>query len=138
MTRSFLATAPGRAGIIGNPTDMYGGSVISCSTQERAAVLIEPSDDLSFHLSSDTFIVRSPDDLKLDGGYFDVAKSICDFLDLSDRKFSLRWGCNVPFSAGLSSSSAVMVSMLSAILAFFDRDEHLYSCLLYTSPSPRD
>ncbi|HCK09863.1 hypothetical protein MK139_15380 [bacterium] len=127
MTRSFLATAPGRAGIIGNPTDMYGGSVISCSTQERAAVLIEPSDDLSFHLSSDTFIVRSPDDLKLDGGYFDVAKSICDFLDLSDRKFSLRWGCNVPFSAGLSSSSAVMVSMLSAILAFFDRDEHLYS-----------
>ena len=126
MPGTYLATAPGRAGIIGNPTDMYGGSVISCSTQERAAVLIEPSDRLSFHIADEAFVVDGPEDLLLDGGYFDVAKAICDFLDLSEETFSLRWSCNVPFSAGLSSSSAMMVSMLSAILAYLDRDEHLY------------
>ena len=126
MPGTFLATAPGRAGIIGNPTDMYGGSVISCSTLERAVVLIEPSDQLSFEVAGNTFVVESPEDLVLDGGYFDVAKAICDFLDLSEERFSLRWSCNVPFSAGLSSSSAMIVSFLSAILAYLDRDEHLY------------
>ncbi len=127
MSGTFLATAPGRAGIIGNPTDMYGGSVISCSTRERAVVLIEPSNRLSFEVAGETLVIDRPDDLALDGGYFDVAKAICDFLDLSDARFSLRWSCNVPFSAGLSSSSAMMVSMLSAVLAFIGRDEHLYA-----------
>jgi len=31
----IISTAPGRAGIIGNPTDMYGGAVISCSIGPR-------------------------------------------------------------------------------------------------------
>lgn len=126
MAGTFLSTAPGRAGIIGNPTDMYGGSVVSCSTQERAAVLIEPADRLSFTVAGETFVVRTEGDLALDGGYFDVAKAVCDFLDLSGAKFTLRWGCNVPFGAGLSSSSAMIVSILSAVLAYLGRDEHLY------------
>ena len=126
MPGTYLATAPGRAGIIGNPTDMYGGSVISVSTEERAGVLIEPADQLSFEVADQRYVVSGPQDLILDGGYFDVAKAICDFLDLADAKFSLRWTCSVPFSAGLSSSSAMMVSMLSAILAWLGREEHLY------------
>ena len=40
------ATAPGRAGIIGNPTDGYGGAMIACSIKNRATVTIEPADDL--------------------------------------------------------------------------------------------
>ena len=39
-------SAPGRAGIIGNPTDGYGGSMIACSTKNRAYVTIERADDL--------------------------------------------------------------------------------------------
>src|SRR6185312_4504670 len=30
------ASAPGRCGIIGNPTDIYGGRVLSCSVTARA------------------------------------------------------------------------------------------------------
>ncbi len=126
MSGAFFSTAPGRAGIIGNPTDMYGGSVISCSTQERAAVLIEPSERLSFHVAGETFIVRDESDLELDGGFLDVAKAVCDFLQLAEARFSLRWACDVPFGAGLSSSSAMIVSILSAVLAFLGRDHHLY------------
>ena len=128
MTHAFFSTAPGRCGIIGNPTDMYGGSVISCSTQERAAVLIEPSDVLSFEVAGQRFEVHRPEDLYPDGGYFDVAKAIVHFLDLGSAKFSLRWACNVPFAAGLSSSSAMSVSILSAIFAFLGRDEHPFFC----------
>ena len=126
MPEAFFSTAPGRAGIIGNPTDMYGGSVISCSTQERAAVLIEPSDRLSFSVAGRTFTVKDESDLELDGSYFDVAKAVCDFLELAEARFSLTWACNVPFGAGLSSSSAMIVSILSAVLAFLGRDHHLY------------
>ena len=126
MPHPFLCTAPGRAGIIGNPTDMYGGSVISCSTRERAAVLIEPSDELTFEVSNHRCVVRCPRDLELDGGYFDVAKAVLDFLDLADARFRLRWACDVPFAAGLSSSAAMIVAILNAVLAYVDRPCHLY------------
>ena len=39
-------SAPGRCGIVGNPSDMYGGSVISCTTKERAFVSVEDHDIL--------------------------------------------------------------------------------------------
>jgi galactokinase/mevalonate kinase-like predicted kinase len=126
MAKAYLSTAPGRCGIIGNPTDMYGGSVISCATQERAAVIIEPSDVLSFEVAGQRCEIHSAEDLKPDDDYFDVAKAIVHFLDLSSTKFSLRWACDVPFAAGLSSSSAMSVSILNAIFAFLKRDHHLF------------
>ena len=127
MAAAYLCTAPGRAGIIGNPTDMYGGTVISCSTQERAAVLIEPADVLSFEVADLRHEVRKPEDLGLDGGYFDVAKAVIDFLDLADARFLLRWACNVPFAAGLSSSAAMIVAILNAVLAYQGRSEHIFT-----------
>ncbi len=126
MSVAYLSTAPGRCGIIGNPTDMYGGSVISCSTQERAAVLIEHSEVLSFEVAGHRHEIHKAEDLLPDGGYFDVAKAIVHFLNLGHAKFALRWACNVPFAAGLSSSSAMSVSLLNAIFAFLGRQEHLF------------
>ena len=38
----IVCSAPGRAGIIGNPTDMYGGAVLSCSVAMRARVTVTP------------------------------------------------------------------------------------------------
>ena len=40
--REVVCSAPGRAGVIGNPTDMYGGAVLSCSVGMRARVTITP------------------------------------------------------------------------------------------------
>ncbi|MDA0747112.1 MAG: hypothetical protein O2954_11370 [bacterium] len=126
MSDAYLSTAPGRAGIIGNPTDMYGGSVISCSTQERSAVLIEPASELRFEVAGQRHVVNGPADLRLDGGHFDVAKAVVDFLNLSAARFSLRWACNVPFGAGLSSSSSMIVAILNAVLAFTGRTHHAF------------
>ena len=93
MPHPFLCTAPGRAGIIGNPTDMYGGTVISCSTRERAAVLIEPSDELTFEVSNHRCVVRSPRDLELDGGYFDVAEDPAYSETVSEHRAMLLEKC---------------------------------------------
>ncbi|MDA0836462.1 MAG: hypothetical protein O3B01_16865 [Planctomycetota bacterium] len=124
MAEAFLCTAPGRAGIIGNPTDLYGGSVLSICTAERAAVIIEPADELSFEVGGKRHVVSNPEDLIPDEGIFDVAKAVLSFLALDEPEFSLRWACNVPFRAGLSSSSAMIVSILNSVLAFIGRDEH--------------
>ncbi len=121
-----MSTAPGRAGIIGNPTDMYGGSVISCSTRERAVVLIEPAEELSFEVAGCRRVIQPSEDLKPDGGNFDVAIAVVDFLNLKKALFSLRWTCDVPFRAGLSSSSALIVSILNAVLAYMGRSVHMY------------
>ncbi|MBI2190374.1 MAG: hypothetical protein HYU36_00125 [Planctomycetes bacterium] len=126
MPGSLLCTAPGRAGIIGNPTDLYGGSVISCSTQERAAVILEPSKELAFEVAGRRLEVRAAGDLIPDGGLFDVAKAVIGFLGTPDARFTLRWACNVPFRAGLSSSSAMIVSILNAVLAHLGRREHAF------------
>ena len=40
LVSMIRASAPGRAGIVGNPTDGYGGTVISTSLAERATVRI--------------------------------------------------------------------------------------------------
>ena len=44
---TVVASAPGRCGIIGNPTDMYGGSVLSCTIAERGYVAVRPADRLT-------------------------------------------------------------------------------------------
>ena len=44
--RQITASAPGRAGLLGNPSDMYGGSVISMAIDRRAFVSIEPAASL--------------------------------------------------------------------------------------------
>lgn len=126
MADAYFCTAPGRAGIIGNPTDLYGGTVISCSTQERAAVIIEPHDELVFEVAGRRLVVRDREALVPDGGLYDVARAVLTFLDLKDAKFRLRWACNVPFRAGLSSSSSMTVSILNAVLAYIGREENLY------------
>ncbi|MSS73012.1 MAG: hypothetical protein EXS64_16190 [Candidatus Latescibacteria bacterium] len=122
--QAFLCTAPGRAGIIGNPTDMYGGTVISCSTAERAAVLVEPSDRMTFEVAGRRCTIRTPRDLALDGSTFDVAKAVVDFLDIPDVACRIRWACDVPFAAGLSSSSAMIVALMNGLLAFLGRSYH--------------
>ena len=44
------ASAPARAGVIGNPTDGYGGSLISCTLGARANVRLSPCERIELCL----------------------------------------------------------------------------------------
>jgi galactokinase/mevalonate kinase-like predicted kinase len=95
--RTFRATAPGRAGIIGNPSDIYGGNVLSCSVMARATCR------LTFGEGS-----QPPDDTRL--------------WDAALKRFPLPepvrvdWSTEVPRSSGLSGSTALLASTLACIL----------------------
>ncbi len=117
----IVSSAPGRAGIIGNPSDMYGGSVISCTTAERAQVVLEECDQLVFEAGGQTLVVRSKEDLRLQGDRFDVARAVIGFLELGGLKFKLSFRSEIPVQAGLSGSTALLVATLNALLALTEK-----------------
>jgi len=114
-------SAPGRCGIVGNPSDMYGGSVISCSTKERAVVTVEDSDALEFEVGGEVRTVRKEADLRQDGGMFDAILAAIEFFELESVKIRITVTSDIPVRAGLSGSTAVMTALAAGILEWMDR-----------------
>src|SRR5689334_16798918 len=78
----ITATAPGRCGIVGNPTDMYGGTVLSISTRERACCVLSASDALQIASSGDSAVISTRDDLQLRGDKLDIARAALQWFDI--------------------------------------------------------
>ena len=87
MTR---ATAPGRGGIIGNPSDMYGGTVVSRSIAERAEATVSSSPRLIFDIYGQWAEISSDADLEFDPElhFLDVGKAVWRYLPAIPRTAS--------------------------------------------------
>jgi len=118
LNGTVTASAPGRVGIVGNPTDMYGGSVISCSTKERARVDIQPADRLILDAGAEQRVISTPDDLVTREDIFDIARVALTGSESTDLRVRISWTTDMPFRAGLSGSTALLVSMVAGLLAF--------------------
>jgi galactokinase/mevalonate kinase-like predicted kinase len=103
--RVYEASAPGRCGIIGNPSDIYGGTVVSCSVPARARCRLEFGGE-----------ERLPEDLRL------WEAGIRRF-PLRDAPVAVHWETDIPRSSGLSGSTALLAATLSCVLA--SRGEHV-------------
>ena len=117
---SITYSAPGRCGIVGNPSDMYGGSVISCSTVERATVTVADDEVLTIEVGGETRIVRDPEDLEQDGGLFDAVLAAVEYFDLGNARFRVTVTSDIPFRAGLSGSTAVMTALTACLMEWMD------------------
>ena len=120
------ATAPGRCGLVGNPTDMYGGSVLSCSTRERASCTLEPGGDaLTITVSGRTQTLRSQQDLALQpGDYLNVTRAVLSALGVDPAQaapFQLRAETAIPMQAGLAGSTAILACIVGCLLAHLGR-----------------
>lgn len=87
------AHAPGRCGIVGNPTDMYGGCVLSCTTQERAFCELEPRGEETLFQNEDQHsLVRSKEDLRLQGDKLDILRAAFAYFDIDPGALQFRYG----------------------------------------------
>jgi len=124
-------TAPGRGGIIGNPSDMYGGTVVSCSIGERADATISPSPRLILDVYGQWAEITDETDLQFDPKlhFLDVAKAVWRYLRRpesgfaeeieADATFHVRAHSNIPLKAGCAGSTAMLLVILAGILRHF-------------------
>jgi galactokinase/mevalonate kinase-like predicted kinase len=113
---TIRATAPGRCGIVGNPTDMYGGSVLSCSIPRRASVTLTDCDALTLETAGQTRVLRDRTDFHIQGDRFDVPRAVLSHLRLYDLRIRLTYDSDIPYQGGLSGSTALVAATLCAIL----------------------
>lgn len=111
------STAPGRCGIVGNPTDMYGGSVLSIATAERACCRIEDAPVLSVESCGQRCEIRSCDDITLQGDCLDIARAVLTYLeiDATSKPFHMALSTDIPMQAGMAGSTALVVAALGAL-----------------------
>lgn len=121
--RRIVCSAPGRAGIIGNPTDMYGGSVLSCSVDMRARVTLSSAAQLVLQAGGQRCRIASWDDLRPQGDLFDLARAVLEYLRLPPLSCRVDYESEIPTRSGLAGSTALVVALLQALLLW--QDEHL-------------
>lgn len=115
------ASAPARAGVIGNPTDGYGGSLISCTLGLRAVVRLSEAKKIELCYGGRETVVSADTDLRLDGGVFDIPKSVIRFLRIADRNFRLEATTDIPFRSGLAGSTAMLAATFGAVCHWLGR-----------------
>ena len=121
----ITATAPGRCGLVGNPTDMYGGSVLSCSTRERARCSLHTDcDGITISVSGQSQAIETAADLALrDGDYLNVARAVLAALEVSPGRtppFHLSADTDIPMQAGLAGSTAILATITGCLLSHLE------------------
>jgi galactokinase/mevalonate kinase-like predicted kinase len=122
----ICASAPGRAGIIGNPTDGYGGTLISCAIDRRATVTLSEAEKTVIENEGLQCALHIPDDYRNRGDVFDIAKSVLRFFNLYDRKLHITIATDIPKQAGLAGSTAVLSALLRAVMAYLNIEINNY------------
>lgn len=123
---AIRCSAPGRCAIIGNPTDMYGGSVISCSLPYRARVTVAPCDSLQLETGAGRVTIGCRDELELNGDSFDVARAVLDYLRDDSLCCRISYTTDVPVRAGVAGSTALTVAILYGLLRYRGLNHHRY------------
>ena len=126
VRRRVVCSAPGRAGIIGNPTDMYGGAVLSCSVDMRARVEVTPGRGITLETAGQACTISSREDLRPAGDRFDVVRAVLEYLRLPEMNCHVSYESQIPMRSGLAGSTALMVALLDAFLVWQGDYRHAY------------
>ena len=116
--RSLVCSAPGRAGIIGNPTDMYGGSVLSISVGMRARVTLVPGPDVILETNGEVCPILRREDLRPQSDLFDVGRAVLDYLRLPPLGCRVSYESEIPLRSGMAGSTALTVALLQGLLVW--------------------
>jgi glucuronokinase len=140
MPRRASGIAYARVGLLGNPSDGYGGKAIAFSLYDfRARVSIEAGDHFAIHpgpsdLHSFASLSRACQAFRAagcDDGIRLLRAAILRFAGHAEAlgamaeddprlRFSMRYETDIPRQVGLSGSSAIIIAALRALMAWFE------------------
>ncbi|MCA8973180.1 MAG: NTP transferase domain-containing protein [Planctomycetes bacterium] len=106
---SLTATAQARIGLLGNPSDIYGGRGLGFSVAEIGVEVT---------LSS-AVMITLPNDLLRAGWLLAERELNAAGIDPRSRPFDLTFASTIPFQGGLSGSSALLIAALRAWSRWF-------------------
>ncbi|HEY3412875.1 MAG TPA: hypothetical protein VGM51_07440 [Armatimonadota bacterium] len=121
-------SAPGRGGIAGNPSDMYGGSMLSCATKARAECAISPANALALSVGGEAAVIANGDDLAMHGDRLDVARAALAAFGIDPLRdhFDLEASTAIPMQAGLAGSTALVCAIVAALQASSGSMQHAH------------
>ena len=128
------ASVPARVHLAGNPSDGYGGAVVSATVPDFAAtVTIEDADALVIdgprpQWSGVAELARHAARHGHDGGDRLVSAAVVQLdahlpAGVVRRPGRIRWSSTIPRSVGLGGSSAVVLATMRAVLRWWDAEE---------------
>ena len=120
MSRQLRASAPARANLIGNPSDQYAGTTLSCSLALRAHASVETADETEIRTVKGSLRIADPADLVPRGDDFDLGRVALAEFD-APGPLLLAYHSEVPSASGVGGSSALLVALLGALGAWLER-----------------
>jgi len=124
---SSSSRVPARVGLVGNPSDGYGGAVLAAIVDDLAATVRATPIDRGVRLSNDTIgTVAWPstaafDDELSTAGHATGHRIVTASLQALGRHLgflpaaSIEWSSTIPRSVGLAGSSAIAVAVIEAV-----------------------
>jgi len=118
----FRSSAPGRIGILGNPSDIYGGKVIAMAIQYRTEIFVN---------RSNKFFVKTTDGKEADRNLSRLIEASLDRLVREGwikKKVPIEVSVRteVPRESGMGGSTAIIVAFLDACRKMFNLTYHNY------------
>jgi len=114
--------ASGRAGIIGNPSDGYGGAVLSCSIKNTATATIKPYRELIVTNRYGSRVLKQDTDFESQGDYFDHFRVVLRYFELFDLQVRISVSTEIPEQAGLAGSTAAMAALIKAVMSYTNQE----------------
>lgn len=128
------AEVPARVHLAGNPSDGYGGAVLSMTVPTLSATVVaDEAERFSIHGPTDTWesiavLADETQRLGHDGGDRLVRAALLRLdrqlsPDVERRPARLEWSTTIPRSVGLGGSSALVVATMRAVLDLWDVED---------------
>ncbi len=117
MTKKILKIKKisyGRVGLLGNPSDHYGGKCLSFTFDKKAEVTVRNSSELVIEGGKKRDL-----DLSYNGSN-DLIKAVIKNLKLENNKFKITYKSQIPLASGLAGSSAISVAAIRALNEYFN------------------
>jgi len=104
---------------------MYGGTVISVTTRERAKCTLRPAEGLALACGGAELVVRSESHLAPCGDALDIARAVCRHFGVGpDAGMRLEMSTEVAVQAGMGGSAALIVAAVGALDRWFGWSLH--------------